>query len=232
MWSQTKINYWVADDNKAEMNTQGNAYLSRFLAYRCSGDVLNAVHPLRDAAKEITESMAIITRLKSIVLPEKMKYTVFDLCAGNALTSIMAVHMLPILSATAVDKKKRERAGHANVKRFSYLEADINNIGFDYIDDCILISVHPCKTAELVIQIFNEQINAKHLIMMPCCNGEYLKDVGHGWLHEKKRVSVYDLWTLKLANQIKNSEVKIVTDEHVLSPKNNIIVAHKEGGEE
>jgi hypothetical protein len=199
-------------------------YMERFLSLKCSGDVLNAVGPMHKPEKEITESMGIIKHLKSIVLLEKMKYSVIDLCAGNALTSILAIHMLPIKEAIAIDKKKR--SGHyENVKRFRYYEMDIKDCVYA-ISETILIAVHPCKTADDIVGIFNYTPRAKHLIMMPCCNGDF-KDLKNSSFLKGKGLSRYDLWTLHLANNIKNADVSIYTDLKVLSPKNNIIVAHK-----
>jgi len=205
-------------------------YMNRFLQLRCAGDILNAVGGMHKAEKEITESMGIIKHLKPIVLAEKMKYYLIDLCAGNALTSITAVHMLPIVGASAVDKKKR--SGHyEKVKRFLYVESDIKHLCFNCSETSkptILIAVHPCKAADLIVDIFNNISNTtiKHLIMMPCCNGNF-SDLDNSAFLKGKGLSRYDLWTLHLANNIKNSEVKIYTDNKVLSPKNNIIVAHK-----
>lgn len=203
-----------------------NEYVNRFLSLRCSGDVLNVTGRLHEPEKEISESMGIIKHLKPIVLAEKMKYTLIDLCAGNALTSILAVHMLPVKSAIAIDRKRR--SGHYDkVKRFAYVEDDIKN-GSYHSESLILIAVHPCKTANTIVKIFNDNKNLKHLILMPCCNGLYQDVVGYDWLREDKKVSAYDLWTLHLAQNIKDARVKIVTDRKVLSPKNNIIIASRE----
>lgn len=200
-------------------------YVQRFLQLRCAGDVLNAVGGMHKAEKEISESMGIIKHLKPIVLAEKMKYYLIDLCAGNALTSITAVHMLPIVGANAIDKKKRS-GYYDSVKRFHYYEGDINDAAFTCSYDIIVIAVHPCKTANDIVKIYNENDNIKHLIIMPCCNDSFSDVMGLSFL-KGKGLSRYDLWTLHLAQNIENSDVSIYTDKKVLSPKNNIIVAHK-----
>jgi hypothetical protein len=102
-----------------------NEYVDKFLSLKCSGDVLNSVSKSGKSEKEITESMAIIKHLKKIVLLEPMKYTVVDLCAGNALTSVLSAFMFPVKEAIAVDKNRRK--GHyENVKRFVYYERNIS----------------------------------------------------------------------------------------------------------
>jgi len=174
------------------------------------------------AEKEITESMAVIKRLKPLVLQHPMEYSVIDLCAGNALTGVIAVHMLPVKQVIAIDKKKR-KGNYDIVKRFIYLEMDINQKDAISTTD-ILISVHPCQTADRIIDIFNNT-PAHALILMPCCNGMSDDVTGKPWLHAK--MSEYDCWTYHLANNIQKAKVNIYTDNMVLSPKNNIIVAKR-----
>ncbi len=102
-----------------------NKYLEQFLSLNCSGDVLNACLPINNPSKEITEAMAMIRQIKPIVLANKMRFALIDLCAGNALTSIIAVHLLPIKGALAIDLKPVQRPHRENVKRFVYLKGDI-----------------------------------------------------------------------------------------------------------
>lgn len=200
-----------------------NKYVEEFLHYKCVGDVLNSVSRGGKSEKEITESMAIIKRLKPIVIKEPMKYSVIDLCAGNALTSVLAVHLLPVKSAIAFDKKRR-KGNYDIVERFAYAESDIKN-SMDFITkDEIIISVHPCQAAELIVDMFNKS-EAKALILMPCCNG-FSNDIPcKPWLRTK--LNEYDCWTFWLASKIKKAEVHVYTDSFVLSPKNNVIVARR-----
>src|SRR3990170_6036520 len=85
------------------------SHLSRFLSLKCSGDVLNAVNPIRNAEKEISESWAILRKIKPLTLTNKMQYNVLDLCAGNAITSVLSAFVLPVSSATATDIRPRKR---------------------------------------------------------------------------------------------------------------------------
>lgn len=207
-----------------------NKYLKEFYGYNCHDDVLASVSKLHNVAKEITESMAIIKRLKPIVLKNPDRYEIFDFCAGNALTSVLAVHLLPILGALAIDKQKR-KGNYERVRDFFYIEGDINHI---VGKDKIIISVHPCKTAEKIVDIFVHS-QAKALIMMPCCEGSTGPCTAGKWLKDK--IGRYNLWTYYLAQRIKSEikdedpwetgreTVQVFTDKNVLSPKNNVIVA-------
>jgi len=147
-------------------------YIAMFLRLRCAGDVLNVVSPIQNITKEITESMAVIKYIKRITIKQPMKYTIYDLCAGNALTSVLSVFMLPVKNAVSIDKKDRKRKWHL-ADRFKYLVKSIYDIKIREIEkDSIIISVHPCTSlAKEVIRIYNES-SAKYLIIVPCCVGK------------------------------------------------------------
>lgn len=201
-----------------------NPYLAQFHKLRCRGDVLNVVNPIGNAAaKEITESMAIIKRIKPIALAKPMQNRLWDLCAGNALTSVLAVHLLPIQSAVAVDLRERKR-NWGSAKRFEYVQADIHELtttAFCSID--IIISVHPCGgLAERVIELYMRSA-ARHLIMMPCCHGSFKKNQ---FLIEN--LGTYATWCLHLAGLCGGNLAK---DENCLSPKNIVVTASKQTGE-
>lgn len=110
-------------------------YLDQFLSLKCAGDVLNVIAPIQKAQKEISESMAIIHRLRSIALKNPMKSILLDICAGNALTSVIAAHLLPFKKVIAIDIKKRIRRWDS-VRRFVYWQTDINDDKF--IHDLII----------------------------------------------------------------------------------------------
>ena len=200
-----------------------NKYISEFFNLKSSGDVLNVVYPVLNMQKEITESMAVMRHIRKITLKEPMKYTLYDLCAGNALTSVIAVHLLPIKKAIAIDKKVRKRKWHL-AKRFSYINEDIFSVHPTYFEkDAILIGVHACTNlTDRIIELY-QQSAAKYLILMPCCVGKIkinYPDI------IKAKLGKYMIWCWQLSNKC-NGRFSI--DEHVLSPKNIIITAKKEG---
>lgn len=198
------------------------SYVSQFLTLKSAPDILGAVNPIgKSAEKEISESMGMIKFIRDITLKEPNKYQIFDICAGNALTSIIACHLLPIKHATAIDKLPRERNFHL-VKNFNYMFEDIYNIEPDFFpENSIIIAVHACKDlAKRIIKLYNES-KAKYLLLMPCCesglNGKYqliCDKIGKGLT-----------WALELAIMC---DGKMYEDKKILSPKNIIIVAEKE----
>ncbi len=197
-------------------------YLGKFLSLDCCGDILNIVTPMSHAPKEITESMAIIERLRGEVLHNPMKYQILDLCAGNALTSLTSVFLLPVKQAVAVDKKKRNRDYH-KANRFRYVELDIfTDETFNFIDEnTIIISVHPCRgMAVRVVEIYNNS-PARSLYLMPCCIGKY-RIPAKQFLCEN--LGKYQAWCYYLAS-LCNGSIEI--DENCISERNAVISAHK-----
>ncbi len=210
-------------EEKNEYRPWRQTYTSEFLSLKCAGDVLNIVSPLgAKSQKEITESMGMIKRIRSIFLSEPMQYSLLDLCAGNSLTSVLAVHLLPILMADAIDIKPRKR-NWRKAKRFNYINLDIyGKTIFDYIDaDTTIISVHDCgELARRIIEIYKKS-EAKALFMMPCCHGKikrkYPQDI-------VKTLGKYKLWCWDLLQDIPKESKKIfIVDHKILSPKNIII---------
>jgi hypothetical protein len=206
------------------MTDWDQTYLSEFLSLRCAGDVLNVVSPLGTKAhKEITESMAIIKKLKPITLEKPMEYNVIDLCAGNALTSVLAAHLLPVKRALAIDSKIRKREW-SKVQRFCYQAISIYDIKPDTVpENTIVISVHPCKgLANRVIDLYNQSA-AQHLILMPCCNGA----VKNKYSYLCQTLGKYIAWCFQLLEQC-SGKTNMSIDEKCISPKNCVITASKE----
>ena len=203
-------------------------YLDYFLKLKCAGDVLNTCYPIGNKpSKEITESMSVIRKLKKIVLKEPMKYTVYDLCAGNALTSVLACYFLPIKGAIAIDKRTRSRRYHL-AQRFRYEIRDIYNLSADeFVPHSIIIAIHACgKLSDRIIELYKSSENVEYLIMMPCCVGniDYVKlpRAIEGLIDK------YKAWVWNLA--IKCGVNSFSFDRHCISPKNGIIVASKKQG--
>lgn len=207
-----------------------NRYIDYFLSLKCCGDVLNATIPINNICKEITESMAIIRHLKRITLVHPNKYCIMDLCAGNALTSVLAAHMLPIKIAVAIDIKKRKRH-FERVRKFHYLEYNIHDIINGQMNfprgqltignKTILIAVHSCKNlARKTIDIYKTS-SAPHLIMMPCCEGNLKNKYP---MVIKKKLGHYLTWVYDLSREV---DGQVYVDKNCMSPRNAIIVANK-----
>jgi hypothetical protein len=205
-------------------------YVSEFLSLKCAGDVLNVVAPLgTKASKEITESMAVIKVLRGITLKRPMELKLLDLCAGNALTSVLAVHLLPVKEAFAMDKRMRKRRWHA-VKRFVYIQSDLVDFP-SFIEPSVVIAVHPCKTAVGVVDYFRKSRGAEYLVMIPCCRGGVDMNVRRFTRLELEKFGRYEQWCLYLAELCRSRgsrvKVQVYRDKKCLSPCNIMIVAQK-----
>lgn len=202
-------------------------YLRRFLDLRSAGDILNAAAPINRADKEITEAWAAIRHLRPYFLDAPMERLLIDLCAGNALTSIIAAHILPVKSAFAIDKTPRRRPGHTAVQRWAYDQGNIFSVGWnpeiELMRDAAVCAVHACgQLAIRVIELYQQWPWAKRLVLLPCCRGNMK---GHRVPAAfASRVSKYEAWAWWLS-ELANGELHI--DENVLSPCNGVIVAEK-----
>jgi len=201
------------------MLTKSN-YVERFLKMRCAGDVLNAVGPISNCLKEITESMAIINKIRPLILNNPMKYSLIDLCAGNCLTSIIAAHLFPLKHVVALDIRKKNQDRFKPVTRFFYVEKniydkDVINMIFEHT---IIISVHPCKIlAKRVIELYNKS-KSPMFVMMPCCSGH---------ISTIKNEDKYTAWCKHLYSLLDYSEITLGKDDNCVSEKNVIITAIK-----
>jgi len=198
-----------------------NTYLKEFLALRCAGDVLNATHPVSKAAKEITEAMAVVKRLKSWAIQHPMELILWDLCAGNALTGILAAYLLPFKRVIAVDRKRRKRQGYQNVRRWEYRECDVSEILPEIDSNSILVASHPCGQAAIDICMLYAETDARAMAILPCCVG---KLQGKFTALEHNRFSRYEQWCLGLARLVGGNCKR---DNHVASPANILVWATK-----
>jgi len=199
-------------------------YLDEFLSLKCSGDILNVLSPILGAQKEISESMAVVKRLRKVLIKNPNKYTLYDLCAGNALTSAIAAHLFQLKHTYAFDIRKRDRAWD-KIRGFTYINDNIHNpTMYNRIcNDSIIISVHPCTNlAKRVVDIYN-QSKAGFLLVMPCCKGPTNINVPS---IIRERIGSYLTWSWDLASKC-NGRVNMVIDNKCLSPKNCLIIARK-----
>jgi len=207
-----------------------NRHIARFLDLRCAGDVLNAVAPLNNAAKEITESMAMLRRLRPFFLDSPMQFALVDACAGNALTAVLAAHVLPITRVVAVDKKERHRQGYRRIRRFNYVNHALGCCAVDmavihpYTQGAhyVLSATHPCKTARYLVELYQADPACLGLVIMACCCGNRPTAVPQDVI---KRIGKYQAWALSLAIAAGGT---YYVDRHCLSPCNAIIVARKD----
>ena len=204
------------------------SYNDQFLSLNAAGNILNTVGNIgKKPRKEISEAWGVIKQIRNICLKNKDKeYSLVDLCSGNALVPVTAVHLFKnIISAIAVDKLPRERNWEAT-DDFMYMEKDIFDIDTDqFVSPTILTSIHCCgELAEQVIKIFNTSEHIEHLVLMPCCRGE----ISNPFLQFLKNHGNRDLaWISKLF-LLCHGKTSVYRDRFILSPKDYILISKKE----
>jgi hypothetical protein len=204
-------------------------YVDQFLSFRCAGDVIGVVGPMKGFSKEISEAMAIVRRIKPIIIKESKQWTLLDLCSGNALVPVITAFTLPTVHNYAIDKRERSGRRWAQIRNFTYLNNDIYsqdvvNVIRSIPGPIILTSVHPCKgLAERVVDIYNNCDNIEKLFLMPCCVGKVPMNIADKVQSQMNRDN---LWGLYLALK---ADGRLTQDNHIISPKNRLVIADKHG---
>jgi len=214
-----------------------NKYINEFFELTCMPDILDILNPISGRKKEITESMAVVKHIRKIVFKHKNQNTLFDFCAGNALTSTISSFLFPNLNSYAIDKQIRVREWNL-IRNFKYIQSNIKTENWSYIlhelgaiynvhparSNFIIIGVHPCgNLAQRIIEIYNKS-KADHLILMPCCSGQKYKYSLPDAIREK--VGNYLTWCVYLLDLVEGKK-RLIIDESVLSPKNALIIASR-----
>lgn len=201
-------------------------YVDYFLNLKCASDVLEIVSPINAGpAKEISEAVTIVKRLRKETLKNPMKYNILELCAGNPLPSMITVFTQPVDYVVAVDKRKVLRKWE-RVNRFRY---ETMNIYTDDVfklinENTIIISSHPCKElAKRIVQLYLNS-PARSLYLIPCCVGKHIPGDFPQKDFIKSNMGNYKAWGMHLAFMCNG---KIEQDNKCLSPKNLIITAKK-----
>ena len=209
----------------------GGRYIEKFFSLKCAPDVLSVVGHVQNAEKEITESMGVLRHVQRIVLRDvKQRFLLLDLCAGNALTSVLAVHLFPNVHAIALDKLPRER-NWDRAQRFQYVTRDLYGGVGALLDDypTIVLGVHACgDLATQIIKYYRNYAAIRHMILLPCCSGTLAPMPA--LIHEK--FDRYEQWAYSLYLEASKWEgaYNLMRDRHIQSPKNIILTGSKTGG--
>jgi hypothetical protein len=218
-----KLNYLLVPFTIRKKLTNMNSYVEEFLKMKASGDILGISHPVQQISKEISESMAIFHVVKK--LWRVREKTIYDFCAGNALSGLINLFLLKPKKVVAIDIAPRVR--HFEMaKNFEYLFEDINL--FDpsrILPYSIIISSHPCKQlAKTIIDIFNRS-SAKCLVLNPCCSNKI--DIRIPKYFQETSYDKYAMWAYSLYSDIQCQHKDFFEDKNIISPKNIIITATK-----
>jgi hypothetical protein len=207
----------------------GSKYIDKFFSLRCAPDVLATVGTVAQMEKELTEAMGVLRQIQKIVVRDKRSYVLLDFCAGNALVSVLAVHLFSNVRALAIDKLPRVRAWH-RADRFYYINRDIFSDMKDLepfiskADAVIVVGCHACgELATRIVEMYKR--HGDYLVLLPCCRGKVAKMPAL----LRDRLNSYDQWAYTLYRQAVqvSTSCDMVEDRYILSPKNIIVTACK-----
>lgn len=195
-----------------------------FLSLKCAGDILNVCSPINNPEKEITEAMAVVKRIRPIVLSEPNKYSVVDMAAGNGLVGVITAFLLPVREVVAVDILPRVRKWET-VRKFSYRLSRVQDFT-PPTGPWILAACHPCgDVAARVIDKYFMSSQCRHLILMPCCCGTPPNKIPAAITG---KLGKYLSWAYSLSVYANGD---LVIDNRCLSPCNAVIIASKNKGD-
>ena len=92
--------------------------VDKFLSLRCASDVLESVGPMPAATREISEAMILIDAIKGFVLKEKTQRRVLHFCPTYPLAGVLAAHLLPVESTSAIAWRPKRLLGLDRVQNF------------------------------------------------------------------------------------------------------------------
>jgi len=211
-----------------------NRYLEQFIKLRCHEDVMSAVGNINNPSKEITESMAIIKKLKKV--KDKENIILVDLCAGNCLTSVIAAHLYNFKKVIAVDIRPPSKdTNFDRVKNFEYRQDYVRTAlamfrRLSAHEKYIFISVHPCRElATTIIKEFNEidrvfWDSPHSLLLMPCCIIQSVRQEVPTLLQEK--LGHYGSWCYYLYSMVSHNNKNMYQDNYIESPCNILVTVN------
>ena len=196
-----------------------NQYVEHFLKLNCAGDVLNSVSPMKRPEQHITEAMAILKRLRPIVLAEPNKFKIVEVTSGNGLASVVALHLFPIVSATIFSTKAPNRLIE-RVKNLTYYNRRFKyDTDKDLVDKNTIIIMSGCilsQDAEIV-DAYLENESSGQFIAIPE-NGHFVEE-DH---LINKCMGKYAATCMHIRNILGG---KMTQDRYILGPRNIVIVA-------
>ncbi|HIQ48034.1 MAG TPA: methyltransferase [Aquifex aeolicus] len=183
--------------------------------------------------KEISEAMAVRERIKDYLIKDP-SYIVIDVCSGKGFLSTIVGLMHPKTKILAVDRDKEVDREHFNsLKNVEFVNMDIMSDDFYRLvkesgQQVILTGIHLCRElSERFIDLVNSCENVKAAVLMPCCEGKFPRKKYQFLIDE---LGVYEAWCYYLKEKFdENLKVKMKRDKKVLSPKNIVLTAERNG---
>lgn len=165
--------------------------------------------------KEITEAMAVINAMKKFKIKTPI---VYDIGSGVGFFTQLNSVLNPEVFTYAIDDNEEMRVDQfLSTPRAIFHRLDVYDepfkqlIEFTY-GDITIVGVHLCfDLAAKFIDIFNEHLNIKNMILLPCCHKGYN----------------YEGWMKVLYDGIDEPDKHSYIDKRIISVRDGVIVAKR-----
>eukprot|EP01103_Thecamoeba_quadrilineata_P013732 TRINITY_DN3900_c0_g1_i1.p1 TRINITY_DN3900_c0_g1~~TRINITY_DN3900_c0_g1_i1.p1 ORF type:complete len:246 (+),score=46.28 TRINITY_DN3900_c0_g1_i1:3-740(+) len=190
--------------------------------------------------KELSESFALYSKLEPLLkkYPDPSQVVLFDVCSGKGFLSCLLSFLYPSTQIYMIDKDTKINLTHLKslpnvtmktfdiLKNFKLFQEWVNVTVENKTG--ILLGSHLCgELSENVIKLYNDGLNVKHLILVPCCISKTRKEQTTT-VAKRLNVDNYKYWCLYLYHLITiQSRRDLCEDEYILSPKNTFLLASK-----
>jgi len=223
-----------------------NKYIRKFKSLKISELIANEPafsklnsHPNKN--KEITEAMAIAKEARKLIYRIKSLggdvQTIVDVGCGTGFLTVIMASLYPEMKVIAIDNN--EKLNTAALEYFSnveFVKADIHSKRVGSVlkkaGGSIMLGSHLCKDlAERFVELYNKTYNVLGCVLMPCCIGSIPVGIQNTYsilnslLGREK--SLYVIWCMYLKS-LMWYQSKCRIDRDVLSPKNILLISHKQ----
>lgn len=145
-------------------------YINQYLASRSSADIqLLRVFPASNAAKEVTESMAMVNAL--IMIPNDKKRIIICVGDGKKPRTAVCCAFFTKNRCISIDPEMDFMPPEEVVlQRVEWYKNKIEEMEFAFDEEIIIIHCH--SHAKISESLKHIRASKKHVISMPCCNAD------------------------------------------------------------
>lgn len=138
-------------------------HIDYFAKLDCAGDVLNSVSPMQKPEASICEAISLIKRIRPIILRSPNKYRIVHVTDNNGLASILAAHLLPIVSAEVYSTQKKDNMTD-RVEELSWFHKRLPNP--EDLDSYVILIATGNINYDHIIDLYMNS-NIMNVIMVP-----------------------------------------------------------------
>ena len=163
--------------------------------------------------KEITEALSVVNILKENNIEPKI---IFDIGSGIGYFTNLYTILKPKVYVHAIDKNRKMKTKHFGyIPNAEFHLESVYNLSFQELVEekrpDTIVGIHLCRNlAPEFIDIFLRSESIKTMVLSPCC-----------------ATMDYEVWTELLYDLIQVPNKQMIKDKHILSIRNNLIMAVK-----